>query len=153
MAQKFPNERFVMIAPKQNHLVGYFEEIVKKAYVIQNVTFLESVPFDQIQDYFNMAKLLICTSEYEGFPNVHLQAYMGGTPVVTLNINPDNYIVKNDIGGFANGSTDLLEREVRDLLVDKDVWEKKSKNSYEYVKNNHDISIIERQWDDLISIC
>jgi glycosyltransferase involved in cell wall biosynthesis len=150
IAKKFPYEKFVMIAPKQNHLTEYFEEVSQKAKKIQNVTFIERVPLDQIQEYFSKAKLLVCTSQYEGFPNVHLQACMGKTPIVTLNINPDNYIESNDIGYFCGGDTSVMEKQIRNLLSDRSDWEKKSRNAYEYVKKNHDIDVVGRHWVELI---
>ena len=37
------------------------------------------------------------------------------------------------------------------MLEDKIVYEKFSKNSFEYVQANHDISNIMKEWDDLIT--
>ncbi|QQS15831.1 MAG: glycosyltransferase family 4 protein [Candidatus Moraniibacteriota bacterium] len=150
LAKKFPRERFVMIAPKQNHLVEYFEMAFNKAQSMENVQFIERVPFDKIQEYFNKARLLVCTSEYEGFPNVHLQSCIGGTPVVTLNINPDNYITKNNIGYCADSVFEKMIDQIETLLNDEGDWKKKSTNAFRYAKENHDINIVGKQWEELL---
>lgn len=150
LAKQFPREQFVMIAPKQKHLAEYFDEVFNDTRNVKNVQFNERVPFDKIQNYFNKAKLLVCTSEYEGFPNVHLQACIGGTPIVTLNINPDNYINKNNIGYCAETVFEKMINYVETLLNDESDWEKKSANAFRYAKENHDISVVGKQWEELL---
>lgn len=44
------------------------------------------------------AKALINTSNFEGFPNIFLEAWATGVPVISLKINPGNIINKYNLG-------------------------------------------------------
>jgi glycosyltransferase involved in cell wall biosynthesis len=150
IVKKFPDRKFLMIAPKQaNHLL-YFKRISNEADRIKNLTFIERIPFNEIQKYFNAAKILVCTSKYEGFPNVHIQSLLGGVPVVSLSINPDNYINDNNIGYCSKGNFDLMTDQIKKIISDSENWKEKSRNAYEYVKKNHNIQSIGKQWEELI---
>lgn len=58
--------------------------IRNKAEALDNVNFTGFVPPDEIHEYYRRASLLVCTSEYEDFPNTFLEAWRYATPVVTL---------------------------------------------------------------------
>ena len=150
LVRKMPNEKFLMISPKRNYQEDFADKIISEAKKIKNLTFIERVPYDKIQEYFNKAKIFICTSDYEGFPNVHLQACLGKTPIVTLNINPDNYINKYDVGYYANGDKNILLKKTNELVVNPDKLEIKAKNAYKYVCNKHDIRLIGEEWKKII---
>lgn len=151
LAKKFVEEKFIMIAPKQEHLLAYFNRVKKQAEKIKNVTFIERVPFNQIQNLYNGAKLFVCTSQYEGFPNTHLQACMGGTPIVSLMINPDNYINNNMLGYCANNNVLDMEKNIERILENKKEWEDKCNNALKYVKKNHDIITNGKKWINVIN--
>lgn len=156
ISKNFPDVENIMICPKQEHEKDFFAEIEKKAENIKHLRFIEHVPFDQIQDYFNRAKIFVCTSDFEGFPNTYIQACIGSTPIVSLNVNPDNFINDNDLGYCAGGNMDKMIVFIRKLLTDGQDWKSKSENAYRYAKDNHDMQKIKEQWDkvllDLISI-
>lgn len=150
IVNKFPKYRFIMICPRQKYEDAFFEEISQKAKKFKNLTFIEKVPFAKIQKYFNEAKLFIGTSDAEGFPNTYLQACMGYTPVVSYKVNPDNFINQNNIGYCADGNFEKMLCQIKKLLTDKKDWQEKSKNSFEYLKKNHDIRKNGPKWQELI---
>jgi glycosyltransferase involved in cell wall biosynthesis len=49
------------------------------------------------------AKALINTSDYEGFPNVFLEAWSMGVPVLSLKVNPGNVFADYELGMCFNG--------------------------------------------------
>jgi glycosyltransferase involved in cell wall biosynthesis len=150
IAKLMPERKFLMISPKRNFQQDFAEEMFKEARKIKNIEFIEKVPYNKIQKYFDEAIVFICTSDYEGFPNVHLQACIGSTPILTLNINPDNYINKNNIGYCANGNRDVLIKNLKNILDNSDELKTKAKNAYYYVYKNHNIKSIGNQWKNLI---
>jgi glycosyltransferase involved in cell wall biosynthesis len=139
LAQKFPKEKFVIICPQSQGHAKFYEEIKSKANKINNVQFIDFVPFDKIQAYYNEAKIFVNTSDYEGFPNTFIQSCIAETPIVSLNVNPDNFLNKYNCGYCAEGDFDKLAQQTEKLLKDKKDWQEKSKNARKYVKENHDI--------------
>jgi glycosyltransferase involved in cell wall biosynthesis len=138
LARAFPAEEFTMVAPMAND-VEYGNKIQKEALEIPNLKFVERVPFEQIGEYFQKAKVFIGTSKYEGFPNTYVQAVMCGTPIVSLSVNPDDFINKYECGYVAVNDQDEIKRQIKKLIDDKDDWNIKSSNAYQYAKDNHDI--------------
>ena len=119
----------------------YFNEITSKVTKLKNIHFIEKVPFEKIQKYYDEAKIFISTSDFEGFANTFIQAGIGGTPVITLNSNPDDFINEYGCGYFANGSIMKLNKYVNELMVIPNCkkYDKFSKNIYKYVKDKYDI--------------
>lgn len=150
LAKTFPNFDFIMIAPKQKNQLEFFDQIGTRAKTLKNLKFVERVTFGEIQDYFNRAMLFVGTSEYEGFPNTYLQACLGKTPIISYKVNPDEFITKNNLGYCADGNFEKMIEQVKKILSDKNDWEEKSKNAYEYAKQNHDIEKIAKQWEEVI---
>ena len=151
IVKNFSQEKFIMISPRVEHNKQLFVEIEKEARQLNNLQFIEKVPFSKIQEYFNKAKLFIGTSDYEGFPNTYLQACMGGTPIISLRVNPDKFITKNSLGYCADGNFNLMLKQIKQILKNKDDWKVKSDNTLEYVKKNHDINNIGKRWEKIIN--
>ncbi|MFZ3069226.1 MAG: glycosyltransferase family 4 protein [Microgenomates group bacterium] len=149
LCRLLPDNKFVMIMPKSSNRI-LWNTIYNESKYINNLKFVESVPFDKIQTYFNKAKLLVGTSKFEGFPNVYLQACVGKTPVVSLNVNPDNFISTYNLGYFSNNDFGLFIKQVDRLLRNSGEYKTKSSNAYKYVCANHDIRQISKQWSSLI---
>lgn len=144
LSKSFPKYNFLMICPKVN--INNDDLIENEINNILNINFIEYVPFDKINNYYKKAKILINTSDYEGFPNTFVQATANGTPIVSLNVNPDNFLNKYKCGFCANGNFELMKNQIKGLLEDKELYNKMSKNSYEYAKRNHDIKKIIKQY-------
>lgn len=150
IAASLPKYMFTMICNKQKYQEELFLKIKNKVAKLGNINFIERVPFDQIQSYYDKATLFIGTSEYEGFPNTYLQACIGGTPIVSYKVNPDNFITENNLGYCADGDLIKMIEQIKKILLDKNDWKVKSENAYRYVKENHDIDIVGKQWKKLI---
>jgi glycosyltransferase involved in cell wall biosynthesis len=145
-AGKCPEYSFVMICPAQKHQEEFFEVTKKQAREKKNLKFIDFVPFEDIQEYFDRALVFVGTSEYEGFPNTFLQSCMAYTPIVSYKVNPDDFINKHDLGYCASGDKGKLEDYLRKLLNDKKEWRKKSENAFKYIEKNHDINVNIEAW-------
>jgi glycosyltransferase involved in cell wall biosynthesis len=138
LAQKFSHLKFVMIAPVSTDL-RFAWEVKNKVTAVKNLEFIPGVDFGQVNEYFKQAKIFINTSTYEGFPNTFVQAAMYATPVVSLNVNPDNFLNEYACGYCAGGDEEKMAEYVQRLLEDKNDWQQKSNNIYQYAKKQHDI--------------
>ena len=137
LAKDFPDENFVMIMPKSD--IRLWKRIYSQISLIENLEFIEKVPFDKIDKYFNEDKVFVNTSLYEGFPNTFIQAAMCGTPIISLLVNPDNFIDNYKCGYAAEGNYDKMKKQLNEILHNREIWEKFSENEILYVRENHDI--------------
>jgi glycosyltransferase involved in cell wall biosynthesis len=151
LAEIFPKENFTMIAPRQNHQPQLFEQVLSQTSSIKNLNFIEFVPPNKIQEYFEHSKVFIGTSESEGFPNTYLEACSAGTPIISYRVNPDNFINKNGLGYIANGNFAEMVSSLSKLLTDHEDWQKKSENAHRYVKKNHDLNANVAKWIEMIN--
>lgn len=139
LAKNFPEEKFVIIMPKLDKIL--WNVIKNKSEEISNLELIEKVPLEEIGKYYQKAKIFINTSDFEGFPNTFVQAAMFGTPIVSLNVNPDNFINIYNCGYVAEGDKEKMKEQIKNLLENQEDWKSKSNNSYKYAKNNHNINI------------
>jgi glycosyltransferase involved in cell wall biosynthesis len=140
LAERFPGEKFVMVAPGCGDRAA--APVVARAKRMPNLTLIERVPFREVQDLFDGATLFVNTSEQEGFPNTFLHAGLGATPIVSLAVDPDGFIARHGCGIVCNGSPGQMERAVARLLADPAERQRLGCAAYEYVRRNHDLGAV-----------
>lgn len=109
------NAQFVMVgapAPKE----GWYKEIVGRISALVNIEYKGILKQDEVNALLAESHVLVNTSEYEGFSNTFIQAWLHEVPVVSLNSNPDNLLDNDYLGGFANGDYHKLLQLVSSLL-------------------------------------
>lgn len=139
LASRFPERDFVLIAPPATGQGDYFKYIRRKAQQVRNLEFIEFVAFHKIDKYFQRALVLVNTSTAEGFPNTFIQAAKNGTPILSLNINPDNILNEHGIGIQCNNRLADLVKNLDMLLEDKEKYRQYANRCYAYAKEYHDI--------------
>ncbi|MFX0071597.1 MAG: glycosyltransferase family 4 protein [Candidatus Hermodarchaeota archaeon] len=153
LAKKFSNETFVMICNKtdlKDQSIRYWNTIHNKASITPNLKFIEHVNFHSINEYYEKAKILVDTSIYAGFPNTMIQAFKNKTPVLSLNVNPENILTNYKIGLFCNDDFNKMVEYLHKLLEDKELYLSYSENCYNYVKKVHDIKENINYWIEVI---
>jgi len=55
---------------------------------------------------------VINTSNFEGFPNIFLEAWATGVPVISLNVDPGNVIKKRRLGICCEGSLERMKAAI-----------------------------------------
>jgi glycosyltransferase involved in cell wall biosynthesis len=149
LAEHMPEEQFTMICQRATG-DGNYEALVKRAEGIENLRFVRHVSFNEIDGYFERAKILVNTSEAEGFPNTFIQAGLCAVPIVSLNVNPDGFLDEYKCGICCDGD---VERPVKELglLLEGDKYIEMGRNARSYVEQNHDIKIIVGRYKELFS--
>ena len=148
LAEAIPEGSFQMVGGAEDNNPALYDNIKEKAYRIPNLHFVGFVPFHEIDKYFEQASIFVNTSEYEGFPNTFIQAWMHYVPVVSLNVDPDALICKNKMGLHSKKFDQLVEG-VKTLLKDKQLREEMSKNARQYVEREHDIKKIVKKYAEI----
>jgi glycosyltransferase involved in cell wall biosynthesis len=98
---------------------------------LPNVSFHGFVPQQRIGDYVERARLLVGTSEIEGFPNTYLQAWARGTPVAAF-IDPQGLIARHGLGAVVKDAQEL-RAAVAKLAGEADEWRAASARSRRYI--------------------
>jgi glycosyltransferase involved in cell wall biosynthesis len=136
LAKKQPREKFVMIC-RQGNDRDFFNKIKSLAEEQTNLKFMTAVSFETITDYFKQAKVLVNTSVAEGFPNTFLQAGLCQTPVVSLQVNPEDFIERFGCGFCAKNSFPRLVALCRRLVKNQKLIATTGNNNLSYVKKFH----------------
>jgi len=122
LARRSPGLRVHMVGGKQPGHERLFEEVAAEARSLPNVTFHGRLPYRHANELFDRARVLVSTSELEGFPNVYLQAWRRGTPIVTF-FDPDRVVARHGLGvtvasmGALAEEANRLARSPQDWLV------------------------------------
>jgi glycosyltransferase involved in cell wall biosynthesis len=147
LAKKFPAEKFVMICQQATGDDRY-EEFVAVAETIDNLQFHRRVDFHRIDEYFARAKVLVNTSDTEGFPNTFIQACKAATPILSLNVNPDDFLDKYGCGVCCDGDMDKMTEQLK-VLAETQTGAEMGASARKYVEQTHDIAKIIAQYKEL----
>lgn len=140
LAEQVPSEQFVMICQQAKGDLNY-DKLISKAQSVDNLKFIEYVPFHEIDYYFQRAKVLVNTSIAEGFPNTFIQAGISSTAILSLKVHPDGFLDRFNCGLCANGDWTIFVRSLKSLLGERRYIEL-GKNARRYVEENHDVTRI-----------
>ena len=149
LAQQFPNIQFIMIMNRYDDTQS--QKIIDTS--PDNVSIHEFVPYHEIESFFAKAFVLINTSGYEGFPNTFLQAGKYSVPILSYNVDPDDFIQTFQCGIIANGSFDLLIDGLKIIHEDKLTAEIYSQNAFSYVEAHHSLEQKVEQLATIIKDC
>jgi glycosyltransferase involved in cell wall biosynthesis len=100
-----------------------------------NVHLHGKVPHTNVHQFYQQSAALICTSYAEGFPNIFLEAWSYGLPIVST-CDPDNLISENGLGKVGKNVCELAAG-ISELLDSPQRWQKASQSSREYYLENH----------------
>ena len=127
--KKFSNFSFVVIGkPRDVNGVNFTNALNK----LDNCEYHGFKSQKEVLNYISKSKYLLSTSLGEGFPNVFIESWSLGTPVLSLNINPSDVITKFNLGRFFNQNFELLINNIGKLNMNNN-----SSHYINYVKNHH----------------
>jgi len=130
-AARLPQLAFHMIGGPMPGEEAFFEQLRRQAATLPNVTFHGFIPRQRIGEYFERARVLVGTSETEGFPNTYLQAWSRGTPVVAF-IDPQRLIATQGLGRVVK-SPEELQAAIAKLGGEPHAWQAASARSRCYI--------------------
>lgn len=146
LARSLPDQKFVMVIKGDNDLT---KDILEMSRDIPNLKIVNDVPFHEVQSFYDRAKCFVNTSDDEGFPNSFLQSFLGGTPVLSYNVDPDNVITDYDLGYHCANDPNKAARFI-DILSEEKI-SRYGENAIMYMKEHHDLIHKVSQYDQLIS--
>lgn len=138
LAKQFPEQIFTMVMNRNE--VDIHEKVI--ADLPSNVSLIESMSFNEVNTLMKSTKLFINTSLYEGFPNTFLQAAYFGVPIISLNVNPNDFVDRSGGGVCCNGSTVKMKESLAGILRSDEVYKKMSENIRDYVIKEHGVTSV-----------
>ncbi len=135
LARRCPHVPFVAVMNRSDNAL--FRELCAAAPA--NLRIIESVPFDQIDAYFARSLALVNTSIREGFPNTFLQAAAHGAPILSLLVDPDDFISRQGCGAACGDDMDRLAAEVARVASDAEYRNALGAAGRRYVAQRHDL--------------
>ena len=137
-ARKLPHLQFHIIGGPVSGAESVYESVREAAARIPNVRFHGPVPYHDVGEFYERARVFVGTSEIEGFPNTYLQAWARGTPVVAF-LDPEDLIARNGMGRAITSVAQMCE-EIVTLSGDRSAWETASQHSREYMDNRFNVT-------------
>src|SRR5882672_1469379 len=120
LAEGLPKVKIHMVGGPLPGEETLFSEVNLTAKGKANVSFHGRLSYWDANELYGRARLLVNTSDVEGFPNSYLQAWIRGVPVVTL-IDPDGVIEREGLGVGARSAAQIPDA-INRLLRDPVAW-------------------------------
>jgi glycosyltransferase involved in cell wall biosynthesis len=107
LVQLIDEETVIVIVgeAKDKSSVNLIEKIKQK----KNIVLWGRADHATTIELISNSKALINTSNFEGFPNIFLEAWATGVPVISLNVNPGNVLNEFKTGIFCNGDIEKMK--------------------------------------------
>ena len=143
-------ERFVALAerfrdrPYQFKLIGKLtgDELSRSleaaAAHLPNLELLGEQSSEEVHDWLRRARLLVSTSDVEGFSNTFIEAWLRGVPVMSLHVDPDGMIGRHQLGEV-NPDPEQLAARIASLMDHPTTWAAWSRRCEEFAKDHFDI--------------
>ena len=106
----------------------------------ENITFIN--PTYNIDDIMKKSKILVLPSRYEGLPMVILEAMSNKLPVISTQVGGISELIIDKFNGILINSDDVvgLSNSIIELLSNKNLYDFISKNAYEIINKEYNIS-------------
>jgi glycosyltransferase involved in cell wall biosynthesis len=144
LAEEIPEETFRLVGPASDSS-AYHRELTARAEALDNVEVYGPVPPMKIHEQYRNAKVLVTTSDYEGFPNTFLEAWRQETPVVSLDIDLSRF--GGDEHCYAAGKLRRLEAVTRKLCADTEKRSALGRADRKRFEANFDIDTVAERYE------
>jgi glycosyltransferase involved in cell wall biosynthesis len=134
LARELPEYRFDIVGQCDVDS-PYGRSLVAQMASLSNIRWHGYVPHQRMLEVYENARLLLCTSPAEGFPNVFLEAWSCGKGVLST-VDPDGVIARFQTGEVAPAFADMKQHLVT-LDERRAFWEAAGRRGRQYVRNHH----------------
>jgi glycosyltransferase involved in cell wall biosynthesis len=147
LARALPEAKFRMVGAQTGETPAELMATVKGAAAeLPNLELLPTVPRGRVLELIGRSRAVVLTSRHEGMPNVFLEAWARGRPVLSLHFDPDGKIAKEGLGLCAEGSWELFIDAARRLWDDRELRAELGENGRGYVARIHSVEAVGARW-------
>ena len=143
-----PEITFHMICPTtgDEHREAHFVQLLNEAQCIANLKISRYVSSSMMREQYLNASLLISTSDYEGYPNVFIEAWSASMPVISF-VNPT--LPEVQMPQQVVASIDQMVGKIRLLMQDPAARKSIGEQSLSFVLAHHASNKVLPQYTDL----
>ncbi|MDO8954856.1 MAG: glycosyltransferase family 4 protein [Gammaproteobacteria bacterium] len=138
-AEYFPHYIFD-VAGAANAGTEYARALLQRAESLPNVVLHGRLIHRELGALYRRARLLCCTSVFEGFPNTFLEAWSVGLPIIST-FDPDQIITRKNLGKTAC-SVDEIREGISDLMENSRHWQEASSAAQTYFNTHHTLDAV-----------
>lgn len=134
VAESIPSLQFDVVGSGDAR-TEYVKNLISRAMTIHNVHLHGNVPYKAMPTYYERCALLCSTSLEEGFPNVYIEAWAAGIPVLT-SFDPDG-IVQDSGAGWVRQTREEYVEVLHAIYKDPNILENASASARERYNDFH----------------
>ena len=116
---------------------------------LSNVKMHGIQPYSRMSEFYRRAALLVLTSAWEGYPNMFMESWAHGIPVVST-VDPDGVIRKNGLGRVASNIYEL-QTATESLVESSSYWSNCSAAARTFFVKNHSITATVNRYEDVLA--
>jgi glycosyltransferase involved in cell wall biosynthesis len=103
--QKFPGMELDIVG--EGPMKSILAEKINQHGLVNCVRLRGSVPLPKVAEYIRQANVLVLPSYREGVPNVLLESFASGTPVISTRVGGIPEVINEDVGILVDAKSDL----------------------------------------------
>jgi glycosyltransferase involved in cell wall biosynthesis len=135
LAERLPGVQIHMVGGSLPDEESLYRHVKRAAAARSNVVFHDRLSYWDTNALYGRARVLVNTSDVDGFPNSYLQAWIRGVPVVTLT-DPDGVIERERLGMVAS-FPDEIPGVIMTLLDDSAAWQAASARCLSFMEREY----------------
>jgi glycosyltransferase involved in cell wall biosynthesis len=152
LAAQVPEARFQVIAvPAHEEQPETAARLARAAVELPNLEVLEPRPRDEVGKLIERAVAIVSTGDFEGMPNVFLEAWGRGVPALVFAHDPDGVVAAHGLGEFAGGSTERLAELARAQWASRADQRDVAERCIAYVRRAHDLEVATAVWREVVA--
>ena len=135
LAKSFPDLKLHMVGGPMPGFDDVHRSLVESLPAVPQVKYHGAVPYHDVNDLYERARVFVNTSDTEGFPNSYLQSWVRGTPVVAF-FDPDGVIAREGLGIVPRSLPEMAEA-VRRLCSDASLWRETGERCRAFMRTHY----------------
>jgi glycosyltransferase involved in cell wall biosynthesis len=137
------NVKFVMIG-KQQCKQSIMNSLLHQIKLVKNLEYKGEKSIEEVNQILSESHIFVNTSTYEGFPNTFIQSWMRKVPVVSVSVDPDDIIQKENIG-FLSGTYSKMVKDVETLIVNSELRNRMGEKAQKFALHTFSSKNLDKQ--------
>jgi glycosyltransferase involved in cell wall biosynthesis len=125
-------------------------EVRERAAALPNLDLLPALGHDELLELVARSVALVSTSALEGMPNVFLEAWARGVPVLSFDFDPDGRIARHGLGAVADGSPREFAAAARRLWESRHDRDEQRAHLQGHLASVHGTEAVAERWAELL---
>jgi len=148
VARALPEIPFVMIMPLVDNDLA--KALLDQLMPLQNVSFIDYVPYAEVQSYYDIARIVLNTSLFEGYPNTLNQTAQARSVYISLKWNADDVLGADGMGFCCENDVSRFIAMIEQVYHDTVLQDKIGERAFQMLKKNNALEAVVREYQSLI---